>query len=135
MSEDRQNDAMHFSIGGFEATNIELELKDGVLLCRAWEGGAEPENGQQLHPSPEKWERFWLEVERIGVWKWEQNYTTPDVLDGASWFLKLQHGGHAIETGGSNGYPETDGPEYSQKSPFAQFLRALKQLSGVKGIR
>ena len=84
--------------------------------------------------TPLQWSEFWQAVERIGVWAWLADYSTPDVMDGTTWTLHLQQGERRLKTRGENGYPGGDGSEYSATSDFAQLLRELELLSGIGGI-
>jgi hypothetical protein len=80
------------------------------------------------------WERFWQDLDRIGLWNWYSDYTDPLVLDGTGWRLEMKHAGREIKTGGDNDYPGADGPAYKHESSFGQFLAALRRLTGVPQI-
>jgi hypothetical protein len=128
-------DQLSFSIGGCFGHSHALELKHGAFWYSVFKAGhAPPERRERLSASPERWATFWEEMDKIGVWAWEPNYSNHEVLDGTQWELKLRHGNLQLKSHGSNGYPGENGPEYSPTSAFAKLLAALKDLSGVDGI-
>lgn len=112
-----------------------LIFADGVL----WNCPGRYSFGIQGHPdcsrhdpTPEQWQAFWREVERLGVWEWLPEYTN-DTLDGEQWTLELEFGGRRLATGGSNAYPGApDGPGFPRDCAFGQFVTALETLSGSK---
>jgi hypothetical protein len=128
-------DQLEFEIGGCFGVSHGLELANGELLYLAFEGGSsQPKRQARLNPSPAHWAAFWEAMDQINVWAWRSDYSTPDVLDGTSWSLKLQHAGRTMSSGGDNGYPGGNGPEYSRTSAFAKFLTQLRKLTGVEEI-
>lgn len=127
-------EAFFFDIGGYGARGHQVEFKDGRLWHRTGVNGFARFGEKVLEPTVEEWERFWRGVERAAVWSWKADYLT-DVLDGTQWSLRLQHAGRSITTAGSNDYPGGVDNNYSPTSEFAQFLRALEQLTGVEEIR
>ena len=128
-------DRISFSIGGYFGGYIELKsARGGLLYSKTGEGLKEPERFQFVNPSPLQRSEFWQAMERIGVWTWLADYSTPDVLGGTTWTLHLQHGKRQLKTCGENGYPGGDGSEYSPTGDFAQLLRELELLSGIGGI-
>lgn len=63
---------------------------------------------EQVSPTPEAWERFWVRVESLGVWQWKADYSDPKrhMPDGESWALTLQHGAKQVKAKGYNGVPD-----------------------------
>lgn len=101
-----------------------VEWEDGMLIYRPW--GYEPEI--RVQPLPEDWQRFWAEMDKIGVWDWEKHYDNMWVLDGTSWSIKLKQGKKRVTSDGSNAYPGSEGPETS--ATFRAFCRAVQKLLG-----
>ena len=127
---------MRFSVAG--RTWHELEFKDGQLCYSTGHDVSDSATTRLLTPTPEQWARFWEAVEEIGVWKWKSDYSNHNVLDGTSWSLELRRKWRAVKSHGSNGYPGGNEEEeygYGPDSAFANFLRALEQLTGAKWNR
>jgi hypothetical protein len=48
--------------------------------------GSFAETTEQLSPTPEAWQRFWVRIDSLGVWQWKPDYHDPkrDWPDGES---------------------------------------------------
>ena len=128
-------DTLHFGIGGYDGISYEVELAGGAIHVRSGVGHKAWRENTTVTPSPEAWTQFWQTMETIGVWQWQPQYFDHEVLDGTQWELELKHAGRSVKCDGSNAYPGTSGPDYGRTSAFAQFLKALRTLTGVKAIR
>ena len=123
-----------FQIGGYCGESHQIELKRSKLLYRraprayAWKPAVE------LSPSDGAWALFWQAVEAAGVWRWNDLYENLDVLDGTQWSLKLEHHGNNLTSGGSNAYPGSNAPDYSETGEFGQFIKAVRELTGKHEI-
>ena len=87
-----------------------------------------------LEPDSGAWVRFWKVVEDAGVWRWEKNYENPEILDGTQWFLKLKYQGRGIKSSGSNAFPGSQEPDFSETCEFGQFIKGLRELTGETDI-
>ncbi|HYG35487.1 MAG TPA: hypothetical protein VEC99_11915 [Clostridia bacterium] len=125
-----------FYLGALDGGDwCEVAWEDKTLWYRAGVLFRElPSREVSCTPSPDRWRRFWQDLDRVGVWNWKPDYTDPNVLDGSGWHLEIKHAGRELKTGGDNGYPGANGPEYSPDTPFGQFLVALEHLTGIPGI-
>jgi hypothetical protein len=126
---------LQFELGGSEAERMELRLSRGRLLYTKATGPFPARPPQTIQPTGQQWRQFWLEVDRIGVWAWLPEYTSPDVvLDGTQWRLELCHGARKVKSEGSNAFPASTGMDRTIDPAFAQFLRALAHLTGQQDI-
>lgn len=125
---------LHFNIGGFNGECHQIQFRNGQLRYRTAPGAYVWAEETLLNPDPQQWEDFWRAVDASGVWTWSREYANPGVLDGTQWSLAIRHKGRSICSGGDNAYPGADGPDYPETGSFAQFLQALRQLSGVRAI-
>ncbi|MCU0785358.1 MAG: hypothetical protein MUF81_15155, partial [Verrucomicrobia bacterium] len=83
----------------------------------------------------EQWEEFWRTLDAVGVWSWASHYDNPGICDGTQWSLKLSHAGRHLRSEGSNAFPGAPGPDYSRSCAFAQFLVALRKLTGFSELQ
>ena len=79
---------------------------------------------EMINPSVKDWGRFKKEVDRIGVWQWDERYETP-ALDGTSWRVHIEWGQEKIDSSGSNCYP---GNLEEKNGAFNNFLSVVKKL-------
>jgi hypothetical protein len=66
------------------------------------------ETTEQLSPTPEAWQRFWVRIDSLGVWQWKPDYHDPkrDWPDGESWALTLRTGAKQLKSKGYNAVPD-----------------------------
>jgi hypothetical protein len=98
--------AFEFYIGGHMGRSYGLELFPDALYYIRRPGGSVPDEEATLRPDPERWKRFWADMDKIGVWGWLPSYERMDILDGTGWSLELALGDRRIVSGGSNAYPD-----------------------------
>ena len=83
---------------------------------------------------PDRWERFWDEIDKIGVWKWKAKYARKNSA-GISWELDLTHEGRGVKAHGRDAYPECEGSEgeahYPPGGQFDRFIQAIARLVGI----
>jgi len=121
---------LRFSIGGFGPW-VEIEWQSTRLIYR--EGGMGEVEARQIFeiiPSARKWLYFWRALDNAHVWEWLPNYRK-EIVDGTGWELVLECGGKRVISTGSNDFPGGEG----EGSKFENFLRALRRLTGQRGIR
>ena len=121
---------LRFRLGGYFDDGFDVRLSRRRLLYRKTVGPIPDEQAQVIRPSEEQWGRFWLEVDRIGLWAWLPEYLDHNILDGTQWSLCLAHAGRTMKSWGSNAYPGSVSYDYADGGPFADFLRALAALTG-----
>jgi hypothetical protein len=122
---------LHFGISGFEHFGFEIELlRTGQLKITTGFRDGEP---SFITPTPEQWEKFWHEVDAIGVWTWKSSYSSM-VLDGSWWEIDIAHGTRRLQSEGNNAWPESEDPAgpltYPAAGQFERFLRAITFLTG-----
>ena len=78
-----------------------------------------------------QWRIFWLVLNHVKVWRWDEDYCDPTILDGTSWSLKIKYRRKEIESSGSNAYPESPELDFSKDSQFSIFLAAVDMLAGT----
>ena len=108
-------------IGGYFGTSYAVELTDGEIVYRRsrHREGAE-EEPIVVSPTPEAWEAFLSECDRLRVWRWRPEYPNPGVCDGTGWSLSLEAGDRSVSSSGDNAFPRG----------FVAFRRALRRLLG-----
>jgi hypothetical protein len=120
-----------FTYGCWEESQ-QLEWQDGKLVYRPnfWSAG------DQVFPvttTLEDWMEFWAAADSANLWRWQEEYMNPLVLDGLQWSLEISYQGLLINCGGSNAVPGwQDGPEFPENCEFGRFLEAVKALSKGK---
>jgi|GEM_PF-982592 len=122
-----------FSAGGHFGPNCSLEWTEEGLVYKS-EGGQQPNEEAIFLPTAGEWKSFWRALEMAKVWNWKPHYDETLVLDGENWELKIEYAGKRIATGGANDYPGAEEGIYTDRSEYAQFLRAMKRLTG-KDVR
>lgn len=130
---------MEFYFGGWDSWEGQhLIFEDGALWYRNGHflfEAADRRDFLRCVPDEQHWRQFWQEMDRIGVWDWQQEYENAHVLDGDLWDLKLEFGARRVAAKGSNAYPGwPHDPEFPADCTFAQFLAALRQLTGIKEL-
>ena len=125
-----------FYIGALESGDFfEIQLQNGALSYSSGTIFEEhPKKKICALPDRDHWLAFWQDIERLGVWDWKEDYSDPFVLDGAEWTLEIELRGRMLKSGGKNGYPGCDGPEYPDDSAFGRFVGALRRLTGIEEI-
>ncbi len=70
--------------------------------------GSFHETIERLEPTPQAWERFWVRLDSLGVWRWKSDYSSPNssLPDGESWSLTMGHGAKEVKSKGYNAVPE-----------------------------
>lgn len=76
-----------------------------------------------------KWRIFWHTLNHVGVWRWNQDYCDPTILDGTSWHLSIKYRGKEIKSSGSNAYPGSSELYFDTNSEFGLFLDAVNKLA------
>ena len=121
---------LHFSIGSGDLPFSVDELHSGQIELRH-NNSAETE---MVEIPAERWERFWREIDRIGVWKWKKKYAR-QAQHGVSWELEIANEDRTLKTGGRNAYPETEEPggevNYPPGGQFDRFIQAISRLVGI----
>ena len=120
------------SIGGHFGPSYSLELTDQTLFCMALSDEL-PDPAWLVEPTAEQWRAFRRALDKINVWQWQADYPNPGVCDGTGWSFEVAYSDHALDSGGSNNYPDAQGdptnsPE--RKKTFDRLLRAITKLTG-----
>jgi hypothetical protein len=128
-------DELRFSMGGFDTGSTIVELDgEGVAVTRI---PPDHEPGMtivpvRVVPSAQAWSDFWRAAEKAGVRRWRDEYVAKGVVDGSGWSLSLRSGDVAIDSRGSNAWPDSRGREHERNIPadFLAFVEALGTLTG-----
>lgn len=78
-----------------------------------------------------QWRIFWLVLNHVKVWRWDEHYSDSFTLDGTSWNLKIKYRRKVVESRGCNAYPESSELDFSKNSQFNIFLAAVDMLAGT----
>ncbi len=127
-------DELYFSYGGFsmDVVTIESQGTSVAMWIRPWDWhpGVAIDTVRTV-PTAAAWRQFWIVAEDAGVHRWGSRYSA-DVIDGDGWELRLAAGEFALESSGSNAYPDWRGREHELEmtAEFEAFKTALGDLVG-----
>lgn len=88
-----------------------------------------------IEPSAEAWARFRRRLDRLDVWKWNESYSNPGVLDGTYWRIVLRYKDRTLNVSGSSAFPLSGGASNNSSEPsahFRAFLQSVQDLIGRK---
>ena len=115
-----------------------------LLPIRRQRGGKGPSGGrafeewetksEQITPSPERWESFRRELDRLNLWCWQPEYFEP-ACDGARLSAEIVYSDRTLSPHGSNCFPGQNGDPISivdrtKNDTFEQFCRAVSSIVG-----
>lgn len=125
---------MVFTIGGLEA-RYRVEWDGKAVRYEVSGVHAQGRTPKTVTPTEAQWAAFWAALDEAKVWQWGPNYVNPNVLDGASWTLQLEHGTKRMKSTGRNGYPgDTDVAKMAREpvpsQVFGKTLKAVETLLG-----
>ena len=86
-----------------------------------------------VEPTAEQWRAFRRILDKINVWQWQAHYPNPGVCDGTGWSFEVAYSDHALETGGANNYPDSQGDPTNSPLGTKTFKRlrgAITKLTG-----
>lgn len=86
---------------------------DGTTLAERTVGGFGPRQGEELsassvQPTTASWAIFDAALQDIGVWRWPEQFTSPEgaQMDGTAWSLTITAtDGRTFTSGGYNAFP------------------------------
>ncbi len=122
--------SLKFNISLFNSWGHTIEF-DGIEMRYEYRCQYGPTKTRLFLLENRDWDEFVSQIERLGVWNWEDSYDNL-CLDGKSWSLEIEHGGRHLSCHGSNAYPGVKGTKYGKN--FTSFLEAISQLIGDDGI-
>jgi hypothetical protein len=120
-----------FRFSGFCSPSYSLEKCGDHLLYKVEDPF--PVLEKYFHPNEYEWENFYMDLEKLGIWKWKSVYSHPYIHDGSQWDLVIRWGGRKIKCFGSNSYPPEDGKPCDGTGftrPFNRFLAMVSALMG-----
>ena len=120
------------SIGGHFGPSYSLELTDQTLFCMALSDEL-PDPAWLVEPTAEQWRAFRRALDKINVWQWQAHYPNPGVCDGTGWSFEVAYSDHALDSGGSNNYPDAQGDPTNSPEGTKTFKRlrgAIRKLTG-----
>ena len=56
-------------------------------------------------PSKDKWDEFWLFLDKNKVWGWNKKYINQNVIDGTQWEIEFSNYKKKVKSYGSNKFP------------------------------
>ena len=121
--------------GSVDPFSFNIKIENGKIVF-AFDSFPSGYSDNCIIPSEEEWLKFWDKMDKIGIWKWIEDYYCQDlmVLDGSSWNLKIELGDKIVESSGSNAYLGENIKESdpNQSKSFKKFLNALRSLTGFE---
>ena len=128
-------DELSFVFGGFAIEGVTLKLQGTTVLM--WRQSWDPRPGEAIDtlrvtPSAELWRDFWSAADAAGLQRWRARYSAEGIVDGNGWRLRLVAGAFALESTGSNAYPDRLGREHEGEmtAEFRALRTALGNLVG-----
>ena len=87
-----------------------------------------PSEGEQrdLVVADDQWEKFYQDIDELGIWAWEAHYDDPNVMQGFQWSIHFTFEDKEIRCGGANAYPGAKSVGYSAE--FKKLLAATNKL-------
>jgi hypothetical protein len=115
-----------------EATHVKMDGAAVVVTHFRWRDADGPRERVRVVPTAAQWAAFWTAAEAAGVRQWTGDYEAEGVQDGVGWSLRLAGEGVAIDSHGTNAYPDRHGQEHEMQvtADFRAFLDALGTLTG-----
>ncbi|MEI7433413.1 MAG: hypothetical protein WCJ93_04090 [Methanomicrobiales archaeon] len=118
-----------FYLGSYPGGAFSVRWNGDALLVEETRGGNFNCTPRSITPGPERWETFWNEIEDIGVWTWDEDYTNPHGCCGVTyWKLALVTVDRAVTCSGEDRFPGGESPELTPD--FRAFVSAIKTLCG-----
>lgn len=77
---------------------------------------------EKITPSKESWNKFWMEMDAVGIWAWKAEYIDKTIADGHSWDVLIEYGNKKIHARGSNMFP----------AQFERYENAVRELYSDK---
>jgi hypothetical protein len=94
--------------------SFSISWREDKLICRE---GLTVTNQEEIFPSEDDWESFWMVLDEIGFWDWNMEYNLC-AMEGTRWQVIIEFDDHEIHTSGRNFYPDN----------FSYFMEALEDL-------
>ena len=124
---------LRVSIGGYFGPSYSVELTDQTLFCMALSDKLPGPASARVEPTAEQWRAFRRALDKINVWQWQAHYPNPGVCDGTGWSFEVAYSDHALDSGGSNNYPDAQGDPTNSPLGTKTFKRlrgAITKLTG-----
>jgi hypothetical protein len=122
---------LHVFAGNFWVGPYQVELDGDTLLY--WHAG--PKDGtsaERIKPSLTSWREFRRELDAIGIWRWQSDYSTHDIDDATEWIFEIQYSDRSIKTGGDSGvFPNKSGAPVSRVMAgdlYTRYVKAMQKL-------
>ena len=98
---------LYFSYGGFRGPNYEIKYKDKRFHLSLGEMSSQS-IFDVSYPDEQKWDNFWLFVNKHDIWLWKKKYFNKNILDGIQWEIKLSNSANKVKSYGSNMFPNQE---------------------------
>jgi hypothetical protein len=126
-------------VGGILGPVYSLRMKENKLLYRVRDDENSDEyTEKEVHPGDSEWQAFRLALDKIGIWRWHEEYPNPDGTEGTQWYLEIEWGERRVKSSGDNNFPVADGDPENEAdiSPtFEHLLEAVRRLLGGMEFR
>ena len=94
-----------FEIGGYRLECYKIFNRDYSIIIQTTYSFGPRIKSRKVECSKAEWENFWIEIDKLNIWKWEKNYFL-DARDGIQWELMIdKKGRQRRRIYGSNKYP------------------------------
>ena len=78
-------------------------------------------------PEKNKWDKFFLFLDKINIWEWKKEYIDHNILDGTQWEINFSNSLKKIKSYGSNKFPN--------KKIFKNLLMEIEILFDIKELK
>ena len=123
---------LKIEVGGWHCVTKTLSLTKGKLIYEVMDF-RKGQHAEIVTPSDEQWKDFRSALDRIVVWNWLKDYSTPVVIDGSYWEIKIIYADKKIISSGFGNYPTADGSSSGPKEytrTYMQLIKAVRALIG-----
>jgi hypothetical protein len=110
-----------FSITDISGPSYHFTLQDGYLVYSAKVPGQKSKPPLDRAPTPEQWQEFRRQLDKLKVWQWKPAYGDKSYIEGTQWSLVLDFGDHSVHSEGHRDFPDN----------YDGFLKALGSLLGT----
>jgi hypothetical protein len=110
-----------FTITDVSGPSYHIEYTGGYLVYSAALPGQKSKPPLHRTPSPEQWEEFRHQMDRLKVWQWKPNYGNHSYISGTQWSLDLTYSDHSIHSEGHRDFPDN----------YDGYLKAVGNLLGT----
>jgi hypothetical protein len=109
-----------FSITDISGPSYHFTLSEGYLVYSAKLPGQKAKPPLHRAPTPEQWQEFRHQLDKLKIWQWKPAYGDKSYIEGTQWSLAVEYADHSVRSEGHRDFPDN----------YDGFLKALASLVG-----